>query len=541
MIQCKNASWARNGKGMELGCDWNITLSLHRSLKGPLHYPSRCALETIISGSCWPEDRILECNALHNAACRRCGLPDSDLHTFWTCPENDNIADAEVAGTQRLIQRAVDESIEYPCLWLRGILPSSLSNVPDEYLAPNEPSHVYVPYSTPVQECIVTSGLYYGDASGGSFSAYPKLTRCGVGLCKVDRSTEDRLWGVQLNLPGQIQTVPRAELFALHFLVNEAVSHSTLEFITDNQKNSETFNKGAEYAKNSINADLFKSIFCNIATKHLTLIVRWIPSHLAEKLAKNPNYVVPEFVSKLDIKAKDWADELAGKAAHSAEVPLNVSTPYLYHYHLIRRIQKRLVTILCTLPDRPKHIPKARIPKEELCTIIAASKHVIFWPKNNACWIKCARCKGTMHSKSSNVRAWIKGSCVGIGHSDDRPIPVYDNIVHIGNHIIHHTHKVYTFSDMFYCIKCGCHVNTKMKKLKDPCDMRTPAGQLFLDQLSGNFTTSEPSSSILQNIQSDLNHMELIIQDQDRSSECLSDHSEGQSSLGIPESIGDSD
>ena len=82
-----------------------------------------------------------------------------------------------------------------------------------------------------------------------------------------------------------------------------------------------------------------------------------------------------------------------------------------------------------------------------------------------------------------------------------------------------------------------------MKKLKDPCTKtRTKAGQDFLNKInSGSFTTSEPSSSILQNIQSDLNHMELIIQDQDRSSECLSDHSEGQSSLGIPESIGDSD
>ena len=117
---------------------------------------------------------------------------------------------------------------------------------------------------------------------------------------------------------------------------------------------------------------------CHISTKQLILTVRWIPSHLSEKLSKDPNDVIPEFVSKLDIKANDWADEHAGKAAHSAEVSLNVSTPCLYHYHHIRRVQKRLVTILCTLPDRPKHIPKAKIPKEELCTIIAASRHVIF-------------------------------------------------------------------------------------------------------------------------------------------------------------------
>ena len=117
---------------MENGCDWNVILSLHRSLKGPHNYPAKCALETINTGACWPEDRILECNALHDAACKRCGMPDSDLHTFWTCACNNHIAEPEVVGTQKLIDRAINESKEFPCMWLRGILPSSLSDIPDE-------------------------------------------------------------------------------------------------------------------------------------------------------------------------------------------------------------------------------------------------------------------------------------------------------------------------------------------------------------------------------------------------------------------------
>ena len=40
-------------------------------------------------------------------------------------------------------------------------------------------------------------------------------------------------------------------------------------------------------------------------------------------LLRTFDFVVPAFVSKLDILANDWADEHAGKAAHSAEVPLN--------------------------------------------------------------------------------------------------------------------------------------------------------------------------------------------------------------------------
>ena len=35
LIQRKQSAWRRDGKGMENGCDWNVILSLHRSLKGP--------------------------------------------------------------------------------------------------------------------------------------------------------------------------------------------------------------------------------------------------------------------------------------------------------------------------------------------------------------------------------------------------------------------------------------------------------------------------------------------------------------------------
>ena len=87
----------------------------------------------------------------------------------------------------------------------------------DFYLSNINTLHTYVNYIASIAECIVSSGLYYGDASGGAFSSHPKLTRCGIGFCKVNGHTEERLWEVQLNLPGLVQTVPRAELFALHF------------------------------------------------------------------------------------------------------------------------------------------------------------------------------------------------------------------------------------------------------------------------------------------------------------------------------------
>jgi hypothetical protein len=54
----------------------------------------------------------------------------------------------------------------------------------------------------------------YGDASGGMFTKYNQLRRCGVGLaCISEQGT--LLWAIRFNLPGAVQTVARGELFAI--------------------------------------------------------------------------------------------------------------------------------------------------------------------------------------------------------------------------------------------------------------------------------------------------------------------------------------
>ena len=77
---------------------------------------------------------------------------------------------------------------------------------------------------------------------------------------------------------------------------------------------------------------------------YIYIYVCWIPSRLAGKLSKDPHYKSPDFVPLFDIKANDRADEIAGKAATSAGVPLNVSSPYIYvyiyYYYRTRHIYK---------------------------------------------------------------------------------------------------------------------------------------------------------------------------------------------------------
>ena len=65
--------------------------------------------------------------------------------------------------------------------------------------------------------------------------------------------------------------------------------------------------------------------------KGIRLQVRWMPSHL------RLDEPLPEGISASDIYGNSYADDLAGKAAASACVPLNVSSPYLYYTRLTKR------------------------------------------------------------------------------------------------------------------------------------------------------------------------------------------------------------
>ena len=61
--------------------------------------------------------------------------------------------------------------------------------------------------------------MYFGDASGGELTSSNDLRRCGCGLASMSDDLQLR-YGVDFNLPGPVQTVGRAEAYALVYLVD---------------------------------------------------------------------------------------------------------------------------------------------------------------------------------------------------------------------------------------------------------------------------------------------------------------------------------
>lgn len=129
------------------------------------------------------------------------------------------------------------------------------------------------------------SGFYFGDGSGGRYSSYPTLRRCGTGIAYLDWDM-DHQYDIWSPLPGAIQTVPRAELYALLIVVHHVRPNARVHFFTDSKNTRDTYYRGQPRAALAANADLWVSLFHQIEAKSLKVHVYWMPSHTDTEPAK---------------------------------------------------------------------------------------------------------------------------------------------------------------------------------------------------------------------------------------------------------------
>ncbi len=257
-------------------------------------------------------------------------------------------------------------------------------------------------------------------------------------------------FGVHCNLPGEVQTVPRGEIYALYLLLVLASPLSTLDYVTDNLPLYDMWVKGPKHSRTTNNCDLYNAIYQIAYDKAINFTVRWVPSHLLE----NPTKGVFTGCSLLDILGNDQADKLADIAARQACVSLDVSAPILYYISLAKRIQNRLATILINLPDRPKHERerKHQKPVASFKEMLSSTSHILFESEGRH---KCARCLCSFNAKDPAIKHWLQSQCIAQGSNIDRPIKLLFSHVHIGNQCAHVSHDLYIFCGLIYCNRCG--------------------------------------------------------------------------------------
>ena len=475
-IDLVRAAQHHNGGGLEGGLDYHNTLAVMRSLSSR-QYQYKCTLEAIMTATIWTAQRVHDINTQVSPICPRCGAEsETDLHRYWQCKANNNIEDEAVQDTQHLQQTACEKAAAEPCLWLRGILPQKYTQISREYNPSDSLCITYINKNHMKWD----SGTYYGDASGGEFTAYNQLRRCGCGLAFIN--AEGLLvFGSRFNLPGEVQTVARGELFALVVLIDELAPMAIIDFVTDNKGVCDTFNKGPAGCKNSSNCDLYIRLFKHTIQKAIKLSVRWMPSHLKDTDVRPPG------VSRLDVLGNRHADTLAGDAATEVMVPLAASTPYLFYVHLVKQIQRRLTSIVLNLPN-VKKVDVAKIQKEpklHIDFLFASCAHKLSF---EAARVSCTICKSSFKLTDGSLRHWLSCPCTlpsAASSSEgqltpvmNRPVPLRHSVIHLGNQSSHHTHFLKVHRGLVYCKRCGSRgSNNQLRMLAKSCNPPTAAGK----------------------------------------------------------------
>ena len=282
------------------------------------------------------------------------------------------------------------------------------------------------------------------------------------------------------NLPETVQTVSRAETYALVICLRNVRISSIVDFVSDNLPLVRVYNNGRLAAANSANCDLFEEIYKHIDNKQLTVSVRWVPSHLGIDDER------PACMSLKDWHGNDRADNMASEAAKPVQLPNRVAFPFLFMAKRIYQIQSRLVVIISNLPHRKKFdidkisLVKEKVVRTPLDEMVIQSAHNIC---NNGKRLKCRDCLNSFRHDDPSCKAWLTAPCVKPLEDTNVPVPIQDTF-HIGNRNTHVSHDIHSFRAFIYCKKCGSYAGKKLVYLANQCQPPTTAGQRVLDSIS---------------------------------------------------------
>jgi hypothetical protein len=281
-------------------------------------------------------------------------------------------------------------------------------------------------------------------------------------------------------LPGDPQTVPRAETYACLLLLEHVEAHSHILFITDSEPFYKAFCKGPELASTSINEDLLTDLFQLIDHKSIFLSMQWMPSHLDDPNVKK---VRPEWVKEHHIRGNKSADRLAGFGANNAELHKDIYVPHLKQCREIHLIQNRIATIICHLPKRDKQSDKIKTQKPAKLTIeqeAASSQHTIKVLKDK---LVCLMCDSSSSLSDKAVNVFCKSECTIQTSSQEGVIKVYGTVV-VRGRSTHPTHNLSIYRGLLFCNVCGSYSSERLGNLAKACTKPSIHGQRVREHIA---------------------------------------------------------
>ena len=235
----RKATTSRHGADLAGGVDFTMLRKLLRRLECSKQFTKYNLMMCIATGSSWSEERLAKAGKKGNPVCYRCGeVGITDWHTYWECPALAKSEVPEIAGSQHLVPWTANMRESWgETFWLRGLVQRSRTdynmNGGTEVFClrfdDNGKPQRYAKYTT-WQEAADSNLDFdfsvehlhaFTDGSGGKGSSDRRLRACGWSavFMRSPSALGIAFWG---ELPGTVQTVPRAELAGAHFAITMA-------------------------------------------------------------------------------------------------------------------------------------------------------------------------------------------------------------------------------------------------------------------------------------------------------------------------------
>ena len=199
-----------------------------------LHALATCAVK-VVAGGAWNMERKHRCGLAPSPICDLCAdnVVQDDFHISWQCPAIRAHALLDGWNDIGLEAKAHRLAGGDPTLWLRGV-PQQFEDI-----NPGSPPDDWAEFTIGTDEQQDwPPGLYYSDASGGPFSAYPEVRRIAYGAMRMNDPNGDCMYNWQQSgslvafvgaLPWEKQTVPRGELAAVVRLLTRTRSGTGID------------------------------------------------------------------------------------------------------------------------------------------------------------------------------------------------------------------------------------------------------------------------------------------------------------------------
>ena len=472
--QISMAIWKRAAKhycgaGLEQGADLTSSRKHCRWWERNA-MPGHAALSlTWAQGAMWTRSRKSQCGYNVQELCPRCNRAvDTPFHQVWECKHNESIDSPWVRDTQRLQARAQQEKDEYPCFWIRGVVPAEWTTaqippVPEEPIVRVWGALSQELYHLPVGAFMAT------DASGGDYSADPRLRRVGWGL--VAFTSDLKLLGFRFGtLPPGEQTVPRGELYAAW----QAVSCTSggEELLSD----SDYVVKGHRRGPRAVHdkwQDIWRNLWECLGQSARPLPINKVKAHMTVEHLLEGKISLQHYVANL------CADVLAGLGAGLAQVPEQAAKQCHFYDGLAWKVQARIVEValqaLQATPEQERAFPdrgqaRAQRPREQmrqrrirlLRQALSSTGHSVVLLGTRK--VHCKRC---LQSRP------VSGSLKWLGQECGQ------------NAVVHASHRRRVHRGLNYCSSCGAWGSFRCQRLRHPCTGRlTVAGRMALRDIA---------------------------------------------------------